>query len=76
MKESDTDSTELDKYVDEIAENAYQLGMTVGKDLERDRIRNLAEYWIGEMRGHDGECSCRHDSNVLQNFIEHGEFNE
>ena len=76
MTWNDTDRTELDKYVDEIEENAYQLGMTVGKGLERDRIRNLAEYWIGEMRGHDGECSCRHDSNVLQNFIEHGEFNE
>ena len=34
MKESDADSTELDKYIDEIIENAYQLGMTVGKDLD------------------------------------------
>ena len=76
MSWDEVDRTEEAILFDEIEENAYQLGMMVGKGLERDRIRNLAEYWIGEMRGHDGECSCRHDSNVLQNFIEHGEFNE
>ena len=75
MTWNDTDRTELDKYVDEIENNAYNLGIMVGKGLERDRIRNLAENWIGEMQGHEGECSCRHDSNVLQNFIKHEEFN-
>ena len=41
---------------------------------ERERITRVAEQWISEMRGHDGEYDCRHESNVLQQFIEHEEF--
>jgi hypothetical protein len=75
MTWDDTDSTELDKYVDEIEDTAHKLGIVVGKSQERERIRNLAQQWISEMRGHDGECSCKHDSSVLQQFIKHNEFN-
>ena len=75
MTWDDTDRTELDKHIDEIEDNAYNLGVMVGKGLERDRIRNLAEDWVSEMRGHDGECNCKNDSNVLQRFIKHNEFN-
>jgi len=47
-----------------------------GREYERQRIRNVALNWIDEMRGHDGECNCRHDANILQEFIEHNDFNE
>jgi hypothetical protein len=62
MTWDDTDSTELDKYVDEIEENAYQTGIVVGKSRERQRIvrqlENIAtnviksgnEYWDGYVR--------------------------
>jgi hypothetical protein len=41
MTWNDTDRTELDKYVDEIEQNAYDLGVTVGKGLERQRIIDM-----------------------------------
>jgi len=62
MTWDDTDRTELDKYVDEIEENAYQTGIIVGKGQERQRIvrqlENIAtnvirsgnEYWDGYVR--------------------------
>jgi hypothetical protein len=43
---------------------------------ERDRIRYVAEQWISEARGHDGECDCRKQSEMLENFINHDDFNE
>jgi hypothetical protein len=76
MTWNDTDRTELDKYVDEIEENAQQIGIVIGKSKERERIRNVAQQWIDEMLGHDGECNCKHDANVLQQFINHNEFND
>lgn len=45
-----------------------------GAQLERERIVELAWDWIGEMRGHDGDCSCRHEATILQQFIEHVDF--
>jgi len=62
MTWDDTDRTELDEYVDEIEENAYQTGIIVGKSRERERIlrqlENIAtnviqsgnEYWDGYVR--------------------------
>lgn len=41
MTWNDTDRTELDKHIDEIEENAYQVGILVGKRLERERIIEL-----------------------------------
>jgi len=75
MTWDDTDRTEEAILFDEIEENAQQIGILIGKNQERERIRNVAQQWISEMRGHDGECNCKHDSNVLQQFIEHNEFN-
>ena len=75
MTWDDTDRTEEAILFDEIEENSQQIGILIGKNQERRRIRELAEAWISEMRGHDGECNCRRDSNILQNFIEHEEFN-
>jgi len=46
-----------------------------GREYERQRIEKVAQNWIDEMRGHDGECNCRHDANILQRFIQHNEFN-
>lgn len=46
-----------------------------GAGYERERIVSLAWGWIGEMRGHDGDCSCRHEASILQQFIEHSDFN-
>jgi len=43
---------------------------------ERRRIRKVAEDWIDEMRGHDGECGCRHNANILDDFISHDDFSE
>ena len=74
MTWNDTDRSELDKYVDEMEDNAQQVGILIGKSQERERIRNVAQQWISEMRGHDGECNCKNDSDVLQQFIEHDEF--
>ena len=62
MTWDDTDRTELDKYVDEIEDNAYHTGIIVGKSRERERIvrqlENIAtnvikagnEYWDGYVR--------------------------
>jgi hypothetical protein len=52
----------------------YQEGLKHGAELEQDRIVQVAWDWIGEMRGHDGDCSCRHESSILQQFIEHPDF--
>jgi len=41
---------------------------------ELERVTRVAEQWISELRGHDGECNCTHEANVLQQFIEHEEF--
>ena len=41
---------------------------------ERERVSKVAQNWISEMRGHDGECNCKHEATVLQQFIEHEEF--
>ena len=43
MTWDDTDRTELDKHIDEIEENAYQLGMTVGKYSEQKKLIDLIE---------------------------------
>jgi hypothetical protein len=43
---------------------------------ERRRIKKIAENWIDEMRGHDGECDCRENARILENFIKHDDFNE
>jgi hypothetical protein len=43
---------------------------------ERRRIKKVAEDWISEMRGHDGECDCKQNSRILENFINHDDFNE
>jgi hypothetical protein len=48
---------------------------TSGREYERQRIKKAAWDWIDEMQGHDGECNCKHDANVLQQFIEHNDFN-
>jgi hypothetical protein len=48
---------------------------TSGKEYERQRIKEIAWNWIDEMRGHDGDCSCKNDANILQQFIEHNDFN-
>jgi hypothetical protein len=43
---------------------------------ERRRIKKIAEDWIDEMRGHDGECDCKENASILENFINHDDFNE
>ena len=43
MTWDDTDITELDKHIDEIEENAYNLGVLVGKGLERQRIIEMLQ---------------------------------
>jgi hypothetical protein len=45
-----------------------------GVKAERERIIRVANVWVDEMRGHDGECSCTHAANVLSQFIQHDEF--
>jgi hypothetical protein len=45
-----------------------------GAQYERERIEKVAWNWISEMRGHDGECNCKHEASVLQQFIQHDDF--
>ena len=59
MTWDDTDRTELDEYVDEIEQNAYDLGVTVGKGLEHRRIIDLLQLEASEWLSHDGECDCK-----------------
>jgi hypothetical protein len=59
MTWNDTDRTELDKYVDEIEDNAQQLGIVIGKSQERERIIKLLRLEASEWLSHDGECDCK-----------------
>ncbi len=59
MTWNDTDRTELDKYVDEIEDNAYNLGIMVGRGLEHQRIIELLQLEASEWPSHDGECDCK-----------------
>jgi hypothetical protein len=59
MTWDDADRTELDKHIDEIEENAYNLGVMVGKGLEHQRIIDLLKLEASEWLSHDGECDCR-----------------
>jgi hypothetical protein len=59
MTWNDTDRTELDKYVDEIEDNAYNLGIMVGRGLEHQRIIELLQLEASEWLSHDGECDCK-----------------
>ena len=43
MTWDDTDRTELDKHIDEIEQNAYDLGVVVGRNQERHEIVELLE---------------------------------
>lgn len=43
MTWDDTDRTELDKTIDEIEQNAYDLGVVVGRNQERHEIVELLE---------------------------------
>jgi hypothetical protein len=43
---------------------------------ERARIKKVAENWISELNGHDGECDCAVQAKVLDNFIKHDDFND
>ena len=53
-----------------------QEDIDLGAKQEQERIKTLAEEWISEMRGHDGECNCRHNANILQQFIQNPEFTQ
>lgn len=59
MTWDDTDRTELDKTIDEIEQNAYDLGVMVGKGLERQRVIELLQLESSEWLSHDGECDCK-----------------
>lgn len=71
MSEFDCDIHQEDKDEIWMCLSCYDSGVA---KQERERILKVAEYWISEMRGHDGECNCRHDANILQQFIEHTDF--
>ena len=43
MTWDDTDRTELDKTIDEIEQNAYDIGVLVGRNQERHEIVELLE---------------------------------
>lgn len=59
MTWDDTDRTELDKHIDEIEENAYNFGVLVGRNQERERIIELLEYEASEWLSHHGTCDCK-----------------
>ena len=55
-------------------EQTFTNGINKGRKQERERIIKLAQEWISELRGHDGECNCKHEASVLQTFIDHPDF--
>jgi hypothetical protein len=69
MTWDDTDRTELDKHIDEIEENAYNLGVMVGKGLEHQRIINLLQGEASEWLSHDGGCDCRYKGDEVVRLI-------
>lgn len=69
MTWDDTDRTELDKTIDEIEENAYQVGIIVGKTTERQAIIELLQLEASEWLSHDGECSCRYKGDEVLRLI-------
>ena len=69
MTWDDTDRTELDKTIDEIEKNAYDLGVTVGKGLEHQRIVEFLQAEASELLGHDGACDCRYKGDEILRLI-------
>lgn len=69
MTWDDTDRTELDEYVDEIEQNAYDIGVMVGKGLEHRRIIDFLQLEASELLGHDGECDCRYRGDEILMLI-------
>jgi hypothetical protein len=69
MTWNDADSTELDKYVDEIEDTAYKLGIVVGKSQEHQRIIDLLQVEASEWLSHDGECDCRYKGDEVLRLI-------
>ena len=69
MTWDDTDRTELDKTIDEIKENAYQVGIIVGKTTERQAIIELLQLEASEWLSHDGECGCRYKGDEVLRLI-------
>ena len=59
MTWNDTDRTELDKQIDEIEDNALNLGKMMGRALEHQRIIELLQLEASEWLSHDGECDCK-----------------
>jgi hypothetical protein len=59
MTWDDTDRTELDKHIDEIEDNALNLGKMMGRALEHQRIIELLQLEASEWLSHDGECDCK-----------------
>ena len=41
----------------------------IGYQDAEDRIIRIANDWIDEANGHDGECACKHDAIVLEKFV-------
>jgi len=46
-----------------------QEDIDLGAKQERERIIKIANDWIDEANGHDGECACKHDAIVLEKFV-------
>ena len=69
MTWDDTDRSELDRTIDEIEENAYQVGIIVGKTTERQAIIELLQLEASEWLSHDGECLCRYKGDEVVRLI-------
>jgi hypothetical protein len=69
MTWNDTDRTELDKQIDEIEEAAYNLGIMIGRGLERRRIIEFLQAEASEWLSHDGECDCRYKGDEVLRLI-------
>lgn len=70
MTWDDTDRTELDKHIDEIEQNSYDLGVMVGKGLEHRRIIELLQLEASEWLSHDGTCDCKIRGLEVKRLIE------
>ena len=52
-----------------MSKGEFNEGFEWGEKQERERIIRIANDWIDEANGHDGECACKHDAIVLEKFV-------
>jgi hypothetical protein len=55
--------------LDELKAEWFDFGRKSGIKETEERIIKIANDWINEANGHDGECDCKNDAIVLEKFV-------